>query len=150
MHEMKPLGGDGNLVAALEVLARVDCMSLLATASVGRVGLLVGGRPEILPVNFALDGETVLFRTAEGTVLDQASLSVVAFEVDHLDEQNHSGWSVLVQGTARYIGDAIDPTSERLRRLSLIVWAPGGPQRWFTIQPDRGTGRPLLLVPGAL
>jgi nitroimidazol reductase NimA-like FMN-containing flavoprotein (pyridoxamine 5'-phosphate oxidase superfamily) len=124
-------------------------MNLLATASVGRVGLLVAGRPEILPVNFALDGETVLFRTAEGTVLDQASLSVVAFEVDHVDEQAHSGWSVLVQGTAQFIGDAIDPTSERLRRLSLITWAPGRRQRWFKIQPDKVTGRRLRVVPDA-
>jgi len=124
-------------------------MNLLATASVGRVGLLVAGRPEILPVNFALDGETVLFRTAEGTVLDQASLSVVAFEVDHVDDQAHSGWSVLVQGTAQFIGDAIDPTSERLRRLSLITWAPGRRQRWFKIQPDKVTGRRLRVVPDA-
>ena len=146
---MKPPERDGDLVAALEVLPRAECMNLLATASVGRVGLLVAGRPEILPVNFALDGETVLFRTAEGTVLDQASLSVVAFEVDHVDDQAHSGWSVLVQGTAQFIGDAIDPTSERLRRLSLITWAPGRRQRWFKIQPDKVTGRRLRVVPDA-
>ena len=52
---------------------------LLGTAghrSVGRLGLLVDGRPEVLPVNYALDGETVLFRTAEGTVLNQAACGV--------------------------------------------------------------------------
>jgi uncharacterized protein len=141
---------DPNLIASLEDLGRGECLDLLATAAVGRVGLLVDGRPEVLPVNYALDGDTVLFRTSEGTVLNQASLAVVAFEVDHLDTATHSGWSVLVQGTARDIGAAIDPTSERLLRLSLITWAPGRRQHWFQVRPDKITGRRLRVVPDAL
>ena len=58
-----------NPIASLEDLGRAECLDLLATAAVGRVGLLVDGRPEVLPVNYALDGETVLFRTAEGTAI---------------------------------------------------------------------------------
>jgi uncharacterized protein len=138
------------LIASLEELGRGECLDLLATATVGRVGLLVDARPEVLPVNYALDGDTVLFRTAEGTVLNQASLAVVAFEVDHLDEAAHSGWSVLAQGVARDIGEAIDATSDRLRRLSLITWAPGRRQRWFHIRPDKITGRRIRLTPDAL
>jgi nitroimidazol reductase NimA-like FMN-containing flavoprotein (pyridoxamine 5'-phosphate oxidase superfamily) len=141
---------DPNLIASLEELGRAECLDLLATAAVGRVGLLVDGRPEVLPVNYALDGDTVLFRTAEGTVLNQASLAVVAFEVDHLDSDTHSGWSVLVQGTARDIGDAIDHTSERQRQLSLITWAPGRRPRWFQVHPDKITGRRLRVLPDAL
>lgn len=141
---------DTNLIATLENLGRSECLNFLATANVGRVGLLVDGRPEVLPVNYALDGESVLFRTAEGTVLNQAALSVVAFEVDHLDDADHSGWSVLVQGTAHDIGDAIDPSSERLRRLSLITWAPGRRQRWFQVRPDKITGRRIRVLPDAL
>ena len=141
---------DSKVVASLEELGRVECLNLLATATVGRLGLLVDGRPEVLPVNYALDGDTVLFRTTQGTVLNQASLSVVAFEVDHLEPETHSGWSVLVQGTARDIGDAIDATSERLRRLSLITWAPGRRQSWFQVHPDKITGRRLRVLPEAL
>ena len=139
-----------NLIASLEELERADCLELLATAAVGRVGLLVNGRPEVLPVNYALDGDTVVFRTAEGTVLNEASLSIVAFEVDHLDPADHSGWSVLLQGTAQEMSDAIDPTSERLRRLALITWAPGKRQRWFQVRPDKITGRRLRVLPDAL
>jgi nitroimidazol reductase NimA-like FMN-containing flavoprotein (pyridoxamine 5'-phosphate oxidase superfamily) len=141
---------DPNLIASLEELGRPQCLELLATVAVGRVGLLVDGRPEVLPVNYALDGDTILFRTTEGTVLNQASFAVVAFEVDYLDPGDHSGWSVLVQGIARDIGDAIDPTSERLRRLSLITWAPGRRQTWFQVRPDKITGRRLRVVPDAL
>jgi nitroimidazol reductase NimA-like FMN-containing flavoprotein (pyridoxamine 5'-phosphate oxidase superfamily) len=138
------------LVGELETLGRGECLGLLATASIGRVGLLVDGRPEILPVNYGLDGDNVLFRTAEGTVLTQASMAVVAFEVDRLDEANHSGWSVLVQGVAHDIGDAIDHTSERLRRLTLVTWAPGTRQRWVRISPQKITGRRIRVLPAEL
>ena len=147
---MSPPDQGPELVASLEELGRSECLDLLATASIGRVGLLVDGLPEVLPVNYALDGETVLFRTAEGTVLNQASLAVVAFEVDHLDEAAAGGWSVMVQGVAQDIGDAVDASSERLRRLPLITWAPGRRQRWFHIRPDKITGRRIRVTPDAL
>jgi len=147
---MTPIDQQSGLVASLEDVPRAECLALLATAKVGRVGLLVDGRSEILPVNFALDGETVLFRTGEGTVLNQASLTIVAFEADHLDPVTRAGWSVLVQGTARDIGDAIDATSERLRQLSLVTWAPGRRDRWFEVRPDKVTGRRLRVIPDSL
>ncbi len=145
-----PQDSGSDLVASLEELSRTECLGLLATASVGRLGLLVDGRPEVLPVNYALDGDTVLFRTAEGTVLNQAAFSVVAFEVDHVDEATRIGWSVMVQGGATYIGDAIDPTSVRLRQLALITWAPGRRHCWFRIDADKITGRRLRMTPDAL
>ena len=135
------------LVAQIETVERDDCLALLATTSVGRLGLLVDGRPEILPVNFAVDGDVVLFRTAPGTVLNQAALTVVAFEADQFDESGRSGWSVLVQGIAQDIGDAIDRNSERVRRLTLVTWAPGTRERWFSIRPERVTGRRITVIP---
>lgn len=135
------------MVAQMESLARDECVALLDTVSVGRLALLVDDRPEILPVNYAMDGDSVLFRTAEGTVLNRASLTVVAFEADQLDEADQAGWSVLVQGVAQDIGDAIDARSERQRRLSLVSWAPGTRSRWFRIRPDKITGRRIRVVP---
>lgn len=130
--------------ARLEELDRDECLRLLGTVSVGRVGLLVDGRPEILPVNYAVDDETVVFRTAEGTVLNQAAMQIVAFEADQIDEATQTGWSVLAQGVALDIGDAIDTRSERLRALSLVSWAPGRRHRWFRLNADRLSGRRLV------
>jgi nitroimidazol reductase NimA-like FMN-containing flavoprotein (pyridoxamine 5'-phosphate oxidase superfamily) len=141
---------DPELIAALEPIPPATCWNLLATATVGRVGLIVDGKPEVLPVNYAIDGESILFRTGESTVLTQASLSVVAFEVDHLDPSDESGWSVMVQGLARDIGDAIDATSDRQRHLSLVTWAPGTRSRWFHIKPDKVTGRRVAVYPSSL
>ena len=137
----------GRAVAHLDPLDRDECLRLLGTAVVGRIGLVVDGRPVILPVNFALDGDKVVFRTAEGTVLTQTSMAPVAFEVDHVDEAGRVGWSVLVRGVARDIGDALDPTSERLRNLSLVSWAPGTRARWFHVVAEEVTGRRLRLGP---
>jgi len=132
---------DRDLAVQLEPLERDECVALLATTAVGRLGLLVDGRPEILPVNYAVDGDVVVFRTGIGTVLNQAALSVVAFEADRIDESGQSGWSVLVQGVAQDIGDAVDRNSERYRSLTLVTWAPGTRERWFSIRPDKITGR---------
>jgi nitroimidazol reductase NimA-like FMN-containing flavoprotein (pyridoxamine 5'-phosphate oxidase superfamily) len=138
---------DAEVTASLEPLGRSECLELLALAKVGRLGLIVDGRPEILPVNYILDGDSVLFRTSESSVLNQASLAAVAFEVDHIDDSARSGWSVMVHGHADDIGNAIDATSERLRRLTLISWAPGGRHRWFAVRPHSITGRRLRVLP---
>jgi nitroimidazol reductase NimA-like FMN-containing flavoprotein (pyridoxamine 5'-phosphate oxidase superfamily) len=145
-----PEAPEPNLIASVEILNRDECLDLLATGSVARVGLLVDGRPEVLPVNYAIDGDQILFRTAEGSVLNQASLAVVAVEVDRVDEEAHTGWSVLVQGVAHDIGDAVDATSERLRRLTLVTWAPGARQFWFRVDPDKITGRRIRVTPDSL
>jgi nitroimidazol reductase NimA-like FMN-containing flavoprotein (pyridoxamine 5'-phosphate oxidase superfamily) len=138
---------DGEGTATLEHLGRTDCLNLLALAQVGRVGFVVDGRPEILPVNYALDGDAILFRTSEESVLNEASLTNVAFEVDCTDTAQQSGWSVVIHGHALDISDAIDPTSERLRRLAVITWAPGQRQRWFVIRPQTISGRRLRVLP---
>ena len=72
--------------AGLEVLPFDSCLSLLGAVSVGRVGFVAGGEVLVLPVNFVLDGETMVFRTASGSKLASAEDStVVAFEADNYD-----------------------------------------------------------------
>ena len=145
-----PEASDRDLIATIESVPPTTCWNLLATTTFGRVGLLVDGKTEVLPVNYAIDGESILFRTGEGTVLTQASLTVVAFETDYVDPRDHSGWSVMIQGFAQDIGDAIDATSERLKRLSLVTWAPGTRANWIHIKPDKVTGRRLVVYPAEL
>ena len=136
---------EADVAVSLEVLTREECFELLGTTAVGRLGLLVGGKPEILPVNYIVEGPAVVFRTSADSVLNQAALQVVAFEVDRIDEAAHTGWSVLVQGVAQDVSSAVDVTSERMRRLALITWAPGARHRWFRIRVDTVTGRRLTV-----
>jgi uncharacterized protein len=126
----------------LEVLDRTECFQLLATSRIGRVAVNVGALPTVLPVNFALDGEAVVFRTGPGRKLDAAvSGAVVAFEVDEVDAWYHEGWSVVVQGIAQRITDPDD--LERLRRLPLRPWAPGPKDDYVRIAPTIVSGRRL-------
>ncbi len=107
----------------LQVLERDECMQLLATATLGRIGVSSGALPVVLPVNFCLDADHILIRTSAGTKLDAALHdSVVAFEVDDFDSMYHSGWSVVVTGVAHVVDDP-----DRLRALEhapLTRWAP--------------------------
>ena len=98
----------------LEVLDRDECLRLLASATLGRIGFTSGALPTVLPVNFDLDGERILVRTGRGSKLDAALRdAVVAFEVDDFDPICHSGWSVAVTGVATEVSD---PTELRRGR----------------------------------
>jgi nitroimidazol reductase NimA-like FMN-containing flavoprotein (pyridoxamine 5'-phosphate oxidase superfamily) len=124
----------------LEVLSRHECLSLLRSATIGRLGLHVGALPTILPVNFRLTDQGVVVRTAPGTKLDAATVNaVVAFEVDDLDPTYHGGWSVVVVGVARPLES--DEEQRWARQLPLAHWAPGDARRHVCISTDIVTGR---------
>jgi len=127
----------------LEPLSREMCETLLATGSIGRLAVVIDDQPHIVPVNYVADEATIVFRTAPGTVLTESALQRVAFEVDGIDEERRSGWSVSVHGFGREITDAVDAESQRLRALHIDCWAPEGRDRWFKIVPDAVTGRYL-------
>jgi nitroimidazol reductase NimA-like FMN-containing flavoprotein (pyridoxamine 5'-phosphate oxidase superfamily) len=48
------------------VLSEDECWFLLASRTLGRLGTVVAGQPEIFPVNFVVQRPTVLFRTSDG------------------------------------------------------------------------------------
>jgi uncharacterized protein len=84
---------------AVTVLSEDECWSFLSSVSLGRLVTILGGKPEIFPVNFATQRRTVLFRTAQGTKLSSAVMGDwVAFEAD--DHTAAEGWSVIIQGRA--------------------------------------------------
>lgn len=142
---MSPMPADFDSVAAadrngLETLTSDECMHLLSCHAMGRVAVTWDVLPVILPVNYALDGERVVLRTAAGTKLCAAlSHSVVAFEIDDFEPVDHSGWSVLVRGPAREITDRED--LERARRLPLRPWGNESADRYMAIQIEMVSGR---------
>ena len=58
--------------APVTVLSEDESWSLLSSMSLGRIVTILGGQPEIFPVNFVTQRRTVLFRTAQGTKLYSA------------------------------------------------------------------------------
>lgn len=125
----------------LEILSSEECLQLLKGGVVGRVGVTVGGIPEILPVNYAtLDDDTIVFRTGVGTKLHAATSDVpIAFEVDYCDSDTLSGWSVLVVGIST---EVMDP-DEILKALAVLPdgWVPHERHHVIRLVPSRISGR---------
>ena len=132
----------------LEVLDEGECYRLLASAPLGRLGVTVGALPAVLPVNFALLGRDVVFRTGRDGPLARAAVGrVVAFEVDQADTLFHEGWSVMVVGWAQQIPQS-EP-DEALEQLPLEPW-PGGDRPVFVRVVARFvTGRRITHHPPA-
>lgn len=122
-------------------IARLDpaqCMRLITPGGVGRVGYTGAQGPEIVPVNFAVINEAVVFRTLSGGVVERLAGDRVAFEVDRIDEATRSGWNVLVQGVLSRITDR---TLVSRTRNATRAWAGGDRDACMRIVPDRLSGR---------
>jgi nitroimidazol reductase NimA-like FMN-containing flavoprotein (pyridoxamine 5'-phosphate oxidase superfamily) len=126
--------------ADFEELDREDCLALLRDEPVGRVALTARALPVVLPVNFALMEGDIVWRSAQGTKLNDASAGfVVAFEADHYDPERKLGWSVMIQGLAHVIEDAEELA--RARELPLESWAlEGAADRYVRLVPNIVTG----------
>ena len=125
---------------ALRTLSPAECYGLLETGGIGRVGFAAADGIMMLPVNFAVAGKAVIFRTAPDTLLAVYADGRVSFEADHLDQALRDGWSVLVQGHARTVTD-----EREVRRLEdrthLEPWAGGARYVYGRITPTRISGR---------
>lgn len=88
-----------------EILPHSECLRLLAIGAqshhFGRLGVSTSTSPIIVPVNFAYHDAGVVCRIGPGTLADKAKGSLVAFELDRVDDGGRSVWSVLLRGLAR-------------------------------------------------
>src|SRR5271169_1219523 len=131
--------------AGLEILPFDECLRLLASVPVGRVGFVADGEVVVLPVNHVVDGQDVIFRTAHGSKLSAAEgQNRAAFEADYYNEQTQAWWSVLVNGRAEVV-DAeadIERLSLSLSRLSVYPWVTAVRHPfWIRIRPTSVSGR---------
>ncbi len=133
----------------METLRRHQCWSLLERHRLGRLAVVVDGRPRIFPVNYAVGDGTIVMRTGPGTKLRHAG-SEVCFEIDGYEESTGSGWSVLASGVLEDITDLLDVRAEHLRHLNVRPQAPGTRSHWLALTPADLTGRAFTVgwVPG--
>lgn len=122
-------------------LTEQECLELLATTTVGRIGFVADDRVLILPVNYVLDGRDVLIRTAPEGILSALPDSPVAtaFQVDHHDDLAGSGWSVLLSTRASEIdaGDVATAPGAAHKH----PWAGGDRSRALRLTPETISGR---------
>jgi nitroimidazol reductase NimA-like FMN-containing flavoprotein (pyridoxamine 5'-phosphate oxidase superfamily) len=124
----------------IEWMERDECVRLLGGEVIGRLAVVDGGAPHIFPVNYVLDGEDVVLRTAPGTKLDSVGRARACFEIDAFDREHRSGWSVVVAGHLEELGE-LSGEAERVRQLPVDPWADGERDHWLRLVSDRITGR---------
>lgn len=125
----------------LQELEVDECWRLTAGQSVGRLVWHSQDGLTAVPVNFTVDeadGRPVLrLRTAAySAIARECDDSTVAFQLDALDSEFHSGWSVLVRGKATLAfadegGADVEP------------WPAGVRAAHLTLTPHLVTGRRL-------
>ena len=130
--------------AWLEPIPAGECLTLLATEEVGRLAVVVAGQPLVFPLNYALDGDAIVFRTAPGTKLEAMSRSLVTFEVDRWTPSCRTGWTVVVKGWAQEVTSADGPgLRERLAALPVHPLADGDRLHYVRIVPVSISGSRL-------
>jgi uncharacterized protein len=125
---------------SLAELSEADCKELLAQHTAGRVGFMAGDGPQILPVTYQYRNGSVIFRTSPvGPLAGLVRRTTVAFEIDSIDEQHKSGWSVLVLGFAEAL--AHDHLLASVWETGPVPWADGIRNLIIEIKPRKISGR---------
>jgi uncharacterized protein len=124
--------------AAVDELSPADCWALLRGAALGRLAMSVEQFVDILPVNYFVHDNAILFRSAPGSKMVNIALNpTVAFEVDGLDTRWH--WSVVIHGTAERLGFDDDIIESGV--MDLVSWSPTAKHQYVRITPSDITGR---------
>lgn len=97
----------------------------------GRLAFRLVDGVHLVPMNYVVDGRTLLFRTTSGNKLLSAALySNVAFEIDWYDDG--SAWSVVARGRARRLPDR---EAHRLDHVSSRSWVPTNKNEVIELEP---------------
>ncbi len=126
----------------LETLAEEECFALLAEGRVGRLVYVDEFGPVAVPVNYAVSRRSVIIRVEGGAKLAAMQQPRVAFEVDDLDQDQRSGWSVIIRGAGREL--PIEEVPALLRHMDggpPTPWATGIHNTWLEIPAEMVTGR---------
>jgi uncharacterized protein len=114
-----------------------DCWDLVGGEEFGRLAYRLVDEVHIVPINYAVDGRSLLFRTGSGNKLLAAALhSDVALEVDWHDDL--TAWSVVMRGHLRQLDE---DEEHRIEQLPLHPWVPTLKYDVIELTPEVVTGR---------
>ncbi|GAA0927512.1 pyridoxamine 5'-phosphate oxidase family protein [Kribbella koreensis] len=126
--------------SGLQILDDDESLRLLSSVQVGRLVFTRGGLPVVRLVNFALDGRSLLFATADGDKYRAAERGdVVAFEADEVDLDRHLGWTVTATGHLSAVDSDELPDNPPVR-----PWAPDRERHLIRLTIELLEGRRLL------
>ncbi|MEV1063592.1 pyridoxamine 5'-phosphate oxidase family protein [Streptomyces sp. NPDC050263] len=142
--DLPPGPGQAGRAPEFTELSRAECAELLSAHGVGRLAVSTALGPVIVPVNYSVVDDTIVFRTAPGATPSLGVGCPVAFEVDRIDDVFSEGWSVLVRGHARTVTDTGE--ERRLAKQAYSApWTGGRRDQWVRIEPYAVTGRRIAV-----
>jgi uncharacterized protein len=114
-----------------------ECWELLEGEELGRLAYRLVDEVHIVPINYIVDGRSLLFRTASGNKLLAAALhSDVALEIDWHNDT--TAWSVVARGHLRQLEE---DQEHRVDNLPLHPWVPTLKYDVVELVPETVTGR---------
>jgi hypothetical protein len=130
-------------MAELRELSYAECRALLARQRAGRVAVATPDGPHIIPLNYSVVGESIVFRTTPFSVLATYGRNAkLAFEVDHFRDEQRLGWSVVARGRADVVTDPAE--LDRIRKgVVPLPWADGSRNLYFRLDWKELSGRAL-------
>jgi uncharacterized protein len=118
-----------------------ECWEMLRANEFGRLAFHLGDEVHLAPINYAVEHDTLLFRTAEGSKLLAVEMNAdVAFEIDEFDEKHAR--SVIVRGTARHLDEHEE---HRAENVPLRPWVQTLKYDVVEIVPEEISGRAFEL-----
>lgn len=135
-----PRGGGRRALVPLDAQ---ECWDLLRSRQLGRLVYTESVLPAVVPVGFAVVGGDVVVAATPGDKVSSAARgAVVAFEVDDVDLERCTGWSVTAVGPARLLSDT--HLAAQLRAGGLAPWAPSPLATYLAVRVQVITGRRLV------
>lgn len=124
-------------------LSYAKCRELLAGGVFGRVAVCTPEGPRILPINYSVVDEAVVFRTsAYGVIATHDWRSLMAFEMDFVDYSEQRGWSVVALGRGERV-DELEELAKIRRTWDPRPWASGARPLYVRLEWTELTGRRL-------
>lgn len=133
-----------NVAPKAQNLTPEQCWKLLAETSVGRLALTIDNQPDVFPVSYKVDGESVVFRTGGGRKLEAIHDDArVALEADAVSGEFGVAWSVVIRGLA-----SVMPTDDQALNAAtqgMFPWQGVGKDHLIRVVPQQITGRRFTL-----
>lgn len=128
----------------MQILSEDQCWTRLRETEFGRMAYHLADEVHIAPVNFAVDGRRLVFRTAEGSKLLGVVMNEdVAFEIDRIDDEAENAWSVIARGKAQILDGEDARNADNLR---LRPWVSSEKHNVVGIDVEEVSGREFHLA----
>jgi nitroimidazol reductase NimA-like FMN-containing flavoprotein (pyridoxamine 5'-phosphate oxidase superfamily) len=136
---------DGARGGVIEDLDETECLRLVAGQEVGRIAYNGRYGPMVLPVNYRLFEGSIVFRTTQGSTMDEDLTTgiadaeyLIAFEIDELYPARKEGWTVLIHGSAHHVTDENERSA--VAQIGVTPWAGGTRELYMRIRPTHIAG----------